>query len=112
MPPSACSQSASENSPPKASMTIRRASSRVSLSRSAVWTRRAVWTWVCTLPFYQDQMFCVRPVGTYCTVFGRTRVTTSHSPRTRPVQPHGLPGADLGELVDVLIGHHADHRIA
>ena len=28
----------------KASMTIRRASSRVSLSRSAVWTRRAVWT--------------------------------------------------------------------
>ena len=28
------------------------------------------------------------------------------------MQPHGLPGADLGDLVDVLVGHHADHRIA
>ncbi len=35
-------------------MTIRRASSRVSLSRSAVWTRRALWTCVCTLTVYQD----------------------------------------------------------
>ena len=32
--------------------------------------------------------------------------------RTRPMQPHGLPGADLGDPVDVLVDHHADDRIA
>src|SRR6478736_8082314 len=121
MPPSACSQSASENPPANASMTIRRASSRVSLSRSAVWTRRALWTCVCTLTVYQDQ---VRTCLSSVKLLPGLRPNVCHKftfagdslgerpPRARPVQPHRLSGADLGDLVDVLVGHHADDRIA
>ena len=31
--------------------------------------------------------------------------------RPRPVQPHMLAGPHLGDLVDVLVDHHANHRI-
>src|SRR5690242_7573494 len=89
-------------------MTIRWASSRVAASRSEVWTRRAVWTprtrgaeasCVCTLPVYQRSPSVSLLLGV-----GRAR--------TRPVQAHRLAGPDLGDLVDVLVGQHADHRIA
>ena len=90
-------------------MTIRRASSRVSLSRSAVWTRRALDV---------DPAHARIPACAHCLSTSATRAVVSavsHSerpPRARPVQPHRLPGADLGDLVDVLVGHHADDRIA
>ena len=60
---------------------------------------RCTKSWVCTLPFYQSQRLGVP-------------YSWNGLPRTRPVQPHGLPGPDLRDLVDVLVGHHADHRIA
>src|SRR5687767_12734402 len=97
MPPSECSQSASVKSaspPPKASMTMRRASSRVSLSRSAVWTRRAVITWVVTPK-----------------VSTRSGTVAEGPSRTRPVQAHRLARPYLRDPVDVLVDHHADDGI-
>ena len=40
------------------------------------------------------------------------RYTTDGRPGPRPVQPHLLAGSQLGERVDVVVGDHADHRIA
>src|SRR5829696_2174346 len=129
MPPRECSQSASENSPAKASMTIRRASSRVSLSRSAVWTRRAVWTprtrgsCVCTLTVYQraslvsllvlERPAWTRPVQRHldCAA-GRTlagQLTVGPAVLERHAdQPHADP---VGAVGDLPVGADQDVRI-
>jgi hypothetical protein len=40
------------------------------------------------------------------------RYRSRRSPGARPTQPHVLARPHLGDLVDVLVGDNADHRIA
>src|SRR4030088_895337 len=82
----------------------------VSLSRSAVWTRRAVSPWVCTPLVY-------RLVGGSALRGRRARSTrvglgADRRPWPRPMQPHPLTRPHLGDLVDIVIDHHADDRVA
>ena len=42
----------------------------------------------------------------------RTGRRSRRGPGPRPVQPHMLAWPHLGDLVDVFVGDHADHRIA
>src|SRR4051812_38037193 len=88
MPPSAWSQSSSLKLPSNASRSIWWALSRVSLSRSEVWIRRAVWT----------------PVRD--TLAGLPRLSWP-----RPVEAHGLARPDLRDPVDVIVIDDTYHRI-
>ena len=104
IPPSVWSQSVSVHSPANASLTISiGALPGLALEDGGV-NQAAVCTWVRTLLVYQ--------CGTGSRRSSNAEAEAAAGPGPRPAQPHVLPGPHLGDLVDVFVGDHADHRIA